>query len=166
MGFVIDPEKRALRGIVTNQEIKKTPVILTIFFEIITAGIYSPCWYLSRRDQINELHSNEKLGKGVFIFAIVTFVISLVLVLVSGILEGMGEELGNAEFLALAKDLADIEPLFVLIAAITLLVQCFKVRRIFRKHFNEHLGRNIPFSGFATFFFQFSYLQYKINRFE
>jgi len=166
MGFVIDKDKSTYQQSAINRGIKRTPVILTIIFEIITAGIYAPCWFLSRRDQINELQSDEKLGKGAFIFAIVILSISLFLMFVSGFLGGMGDELGNAAFLAMAEDVGAIEPLFTLVAAITLLVQCFKVKRIFRNHFNEHLGRNIPFSGLATFFFQFSYLQYKINRFE
>jgi hypothetical protein len=149
-----------------NQDVKKTPVILTIIFTFITGGIYYPCWFLTRRDQINALHSQEKIGKGVFIFGIVIFSISLFLALVSGFLEGMGEELGTAEFLAMAKGVDTVDTLLSLVVGITLLVQCFKVRRIFRNHLNDHLGRNISFSGLATFFFQIYYLQYKINRFE
>ncbi len=152
--------------IAINQDIKKTPVILTIFFAIITAGIYFPCWFLTRRDKINELHSDEKLVKGVFIFGIVVFSISLFLMFVSGFLEGMAESLGSVEFLAMAELIDAIDSLLSLAVAIILLVQCFKVRRIFRNHFNEHLGRNIYFSGLLTFFFQIHYLQYKINRFE
>jgi len=151
---------------VINQGIKKTSVILTIIFTIITAGIYYPCWFLTRRDQINTLHSDEKIGKGIFIFGIVVFSIALFLALVSGFLEGMGEELGPAEFLAMAKGVDAINSLLSLVVGIILLVQCFKVRRIFRNHFNEYLGRNISFSGLATFFFQIYYLQYKINRFK
>ena len=152
--------------IAINQDIKKTPVILTIFFTIITAGIYYPCWFLTRRDQINELHSDEKLGKNVFIYGIVFFSISIFLACVIGVLEGMGEGLGNVEFLVMAEAVDVIDSLLSLVVFIILLVQCFKVRRIFRNHFNEHLGRNIYFSGLLTFFFQIHYLQYKINRFE
>mgnify|MGYP005865705369 CR=1 FL=1 len=150
----------------TNQVVKKTPVILTIIFMIITAGIYYPCWFLTRRDHINALHSREKIGKGVFIFGIVIFSISIFLVFVSGFLEAMGEELGMSEFLLMAMEVDFVDSLLSLVVGITLLVQCFKVRRIFRDHFNGHLGRNISFSGWATFFFQIFYLQYKINRFE
>ncbi len=152
--------------IAINQDIKKTPVILTIFFTIITAGIYHPCWFLTRREQINELHSDEKLGKDFFIFGIVIFSISLFLACVIGVLEGMGEVLGSVEFLAMAEAVDAIDSFLSLVVVIILLVQCFKVRRIFRNHFNEHLGRNIYFSGLLTFFFQIHYLQYKINRFE
>ncbi|MCZ6770160.1 MAG: DUF4234 domain-containing protein [Acidobacteria bacterium] len=149
-----------------SQDIKKTPVILIIVFIFITAGIYYPCWFLTRLEQINELDSDEKLGKGVFIFGIVLFSISLFLALISGVLEGVAEGLGDADFLAMALGVDAIDSVLSLVVGITLLVQCFKVRRIFRNHFKEHLGRNILFSGWATFFFQIGYLQYKINRFE
>ena len=129
-----------------SPDIKKMPVILIFVFSLLTAGIYYPCWFLSRRDQINKLHSNEKLGKGVFIFAIVIFSICLFMDLVFGFLEG-------------GEDVDAVYGLLSLVVGIALLVQCFKVRRIFRNHFNEHLGRNISFSGWATFLFQFSYLQ-------
>ena len=66
-----------------TQDIQNTPVILTIFFTIITFGIYGPFWFLTRRDQLNALHSPEKLGKGVFIFSIVLYIISLLLLFAS-----------------------------------------------------------------------------------
>jgi hypothetical protein len=40
--------------------IKKTPVILTIIFTLITIGIYLPCWFLTRRRQINSLQSQNE----------------------------------------------------------------------------------------------------------
>ena len=48
-------------------EIKKTPVILTIVLTVITFGIYYPAWFLTRRQAINTLQSKEKLGSGVFV---------------------------------------------------------------------------------------------------
>jgi len=50
------------------------------------------------------------------------------------------------------------------IIGIILIVQGFKVRRIFINHFNSQLQGEISFSGVATFFFHIYYLQYKINR--
>jgi hypothetical protein len=82
------------------------------------------------------------------------------------VLEGVGEELGNPQYIAMAKNVELIDNLISLTAGIVLLIQCFKVRRIFQQHFNDHLGRNISFSGVATFFFQIFYLQYKVNRFD
>jgi hypothetical protein len=48
--------------------------------------------------------------------------------------------------------------------AIAMIVQAFKVRRILRDHFNGYLKQNIYWSGVMVFFFNFYYLQYKINR--
>jgi len=147
-----------------RHSIKKTPVILTIIFTVITGGIYYPCWFLTRRASLNSLTTPEKLGKGIFIFTIVIFSISLLLSFVIGFFEGIGEELEDIEFLATAKMLDTIDQIISLVAGIALLVQCFKVKRMLQQHFNQHLGLNLPFSGVATFFLQIFYLQYKINR--
>ena len=53
-----------------------------------------------------------------------------------------------------------------LIGGITVLVQCYKVRRIFREHFNTKMGGNIYFGVMYIFVFHVMYLQYKVNRFE
>lgn len=142
----------------SGQELKRTSVILLIFLTVITAGIYYPIWFLKRRNVINSLQSKEKLNSGVFIFAIVVFSISLLVALISGACEELGE-------MYTAKGLDAFSRILDLVAGITLLVQCFKVRRIFNEHFNIHLKRVIAFSGVATFFFQIYYLQYKVNRF-
>jgi uncharacterized membrane protein len=56
--------------------------------------------------------------------------------------------------------------LFNLVIAITWTVQTFKVGRILKEHFNDHLGHKIYWSGILMFFFGVPYLQYKINRLE
>lgn len=142
----------------SGQELKKVSVILIIFLTVITAGIYYPAWFLTRRNAINSLQSKEKLNSGVFVFAIVVFSISLLLAFISGASEGLGE-------MDTAKGLDAFSRILDLVAGITLLVQCFKVRRIFNEHFNVHLKRDIQFSRVATFFFSIYYLQYKVNRF-
>ena len=142
----------------SDQELKKSSVILIMFLMVITAGIYYPVWFLKRRNAINNLQSNEKLSSGVFIFAIVLLSISLLLAFISGMSEGLGD-------MDTARGTDAFSNILGLVAVITLLVQCFKVRRIFNEHFNVYLKRDISFSGVATWFFQIYYLQYKINRF-
>jgi len=149
----------------SGSELKKMSVLLLIFLTVITVGIFSPVWFLKRRNEINNLQAKEKLGTGVFVFAIVVFSISLLVTLMSGAMEGLAEGLGEMNLLLTAKGLDLFSRILDLVAGITLLVQCFKVRRIFNEHFNTHLQRGISFSGVATFFFQIFYLQYKINRF-
>ena len=148
------------------QELKKMPVILTIIFTILTIGIYYPAWFLTRRNAINHLKSKKKLGRAVFIFAIVIFSISVVLNIISGFLQVLAEGLATSDYLNYTQGIDSVDRLISIIIAITMLVQCFKVRRIFRDHFNIYQKRNITFSGLALFFFQIYYLQYKINRFN
>jgi hypothetical protein len=140
-------------------ELKKTSIILMIILTAITAGIYWPIWFLTRRKAINTMQSREKLGSGVFVFAIVLFGISLFIGLISGVME----ELGHKSLLV--TGLGAFSGILHAVAAGAVLVQSFKVRRIFNEHFNTHLQRAISFSGVATFFFIIYYLQYKINRF-
>jgi len=149
----------------SNTELKKTSVVLLIFLTIITFGIYYPVWFLRKRNGVNNLQSKEKLGSGVFVFSIAVFSISLFVTLLSGAMEGLAEGLGEMDFMLIAKGLDSFSIILDSVAGITLLVQCFKVRRIFNEHFNTHLQRGISFAGAATFFFQIYYLQYKMNRF-
>jgi len=127
----------------TTTEIKRTPVLLTILFTVITGGIYYPAWFLTRRQAINSLHSKEKLGSGVFVFGIVMCSLSIFLMMISGFFEGLNEATHNAELLAISEGIDAIDKILEFVVGITLLVQCYKVRRILRAHFNEYLGHNI-----------------------
>ena len=145
---------------------KKTPVFLTILYRLITLGIYTPCWFITRCDQINELNSKERLNKGPFVFVIVIACICFFLSFVSGFVQGFYGEFINLEALTIVNRLDAGVMCLSWIAWIILVVQRFKVKRIFIDHFNKHLGEDAIFCGFATFFFNIHYLQYKINRFK
>lgn len=123
----------------------------------VTVGVYYPIWFLQRRNALNKLRSKEKIGSGVFIFAIVTISIGFFVAILSGVVEGTGSSAG--------KGLANIEKILPLIVGIPMLIQCFKVRQILHEHFNSNLQVGETLSGVATFFFQLYYLQYKINSF-
>ena len=129
-----------------NQEVfefKKVNILLVILYSVISFGIYLPVWFLKRRDAINKLQSTQKLGKGIFIFVIIAYAMNIALVLLSAY---------------------TISKWISIVAAIILIVQAFKVRRILNDHFNVYLKKDIKFSGPATFFFNIWYLQYKINK--
>jgi len=146
--------------------LRKTPVLLTILLTFITLGVYYPCWFLSRLDAINSLLSREKLGRGVFVFAVLLAGISILLNAGAGVLEGLGEGSRNPDLIGMVGSLVAFDRFISLTAGVLLLIQSFKVKRIFQQHFNEHLNQNVAFSSLATFFFQIYYLQYKINRFD
>ena len=69
------------------QQLKKISVILLWFLTNITFGIYVPGWYLTRRNTINNLQSEQKVGSGVFVFAIVVISI-IVLISMGGFISG------------------------------------------------------------------------------
>lgn len=153
-----------LRRPISEHAIKRTPVALAILFTFATAGIYVPCWFLTRRAAINSLDPRERLGQGVFIFAIVLLAISLLLSFAIGGFEGTGEESGDQNLLHQARMLDLVDRMISLVVGITLLVQCFKVRRMMQRYSDNCLGGRMPFSGVFTFLFGVFYLQYKINR--
>jgi hypothetical protein len=127
-----------------------------ILMTVITGEIYWAIWFLTRKDAINSLQSREKLGNGISVFVLVAISITLVAAFISGGLEVAGE-------MEMAENLDAFSGLLDLVTGITMLVQCFKVRRILKEHFNVYLRRGVQFSGAATFFFGIFYLQYKIN---
>ena len=139
-------------------------MLLVIVLSFLTVAIYYPVWFLRRRAALNGLQARDKLNAGVFVVAIVLFSVGLVLMLVSGALEGLGEGLGSRDLLAVSKGLEGFAQFLNLVAAIALLIQCFKVRRILTEHLQARRGQPVPVSGPATFFLQIFYLQYKINR--
>ena len=138
-----------------EQQFEKTSILLMIFLSIITAGIYIPVWFLRRTDAINSLQSEEKLSPDIFVFVIIIDALGLLL--------SFWEPGGGRDA---ARSFEVISGILNWIAIITILVQAFKVRRIFDEHFNIRLRKYMPFSGLATFFFGIFYLQYEINRFD
>ncbi len=139
-------------------EFKKTSIVVMVILTIVTAGIYWAVWFMTRRKAINAMQAGEKLGSGLFVLAIVLFVISLVVAVYAGVMERMGGEL------LLAKGLQASSTILHSVAAAAVLVQSFKVRRIFEEHFNVHLRQGVTFSRVATFCLIIYYLQYKMNR--
>ncbi|MBI5560120.1 MAG: DUF4234 domain-containing protein [Deltaproteobacteria bacterium] len=128
-------------------------VLLTFF----TGGIYSAVWFLRRLGAINGLSSPVKLNQGVFGF----------------IIAGCASNIGMALFLVLfsgrigpqtSANLSTASDILSLLVEVTVLLQTFKVRKVFMDHFMEKEKREISFSWAGTFFFSIFYLQYKINR--
>jgi len=136
----------------STPELKKMNVLLLIFLTVITLGIYIPIWFLKRRKAINTLQSKKKLGSTVFIFNIALQSINLLYFLIS--LTGELPEMSR-----------EVERVIDALIAIPLLVQSFKVRRIFHDHFSLYFKGGPRLSGLATWFLQIFYLQHKINKF-
>ena len=146
------------------KDFKKVNIALMVLLTLITFGIYNAYWYLSRKNDINKLSSSNKVSSGFFIFAIVLQSISLILSLLSGFLEGIGESLNQYAILLLARQMKSFDPYINIILFIIFVFSAFKVKRIFQDHLSDITGSPYPFSALATFFFQIWYLQYKVNR--
>ena len=125
-----------------------------VFLSAITLGIYYTYWFLRQKDALNSLDSTEKISAGTIITCLVLSILSLSLGLFSAFMEGFaGASTGEPNVIRIIGDVIGLTYTIILI------VQCFKIRRIFIDHFQE------KFSGLATLFFGALYLQYKINRF-
>lgn len=146
--------------------IKGIPVILTIIYSIITLGIYYPCWFLTRREQINSLKSNRKIGKGVFIICLVLIAIALFLAFFSGLLEGIGMENANTDFIELASGVDFLSNILQFASFIIVIVQSLKLRKILIDHYRGNLQGEMSCWWILTFIFQIFYLQYNINRLQ
>jgi hypothetical protein len=132
---------------------------------LVTAGLYQPVWFLTRRRALNTLHSREKLGVWPIAVALAALLASLAIPIVSGFKWGSWVEAENA--------FPPLHPFILLLAAILIIVQCFKVRRILLDHLAPRqegmfsagirLQNEELFSRMGTFFFGTFYLQHKIN---
>lgn len=131
-------------------ELRKTPVVLVIFFTLITLGIYVPIWFLRRRKALNHLAPEDDSVN------LVTFGLAglFAAAFCSGIYQGASAAMGGAPSpnTDLAIRMVDLASrLFVIVAS-------FRVKTILEGHYPERL------SAIGTFFLSIFYLQYRINR--
>jgi len=132
---------------------------------LVTAGLYQPIWFLSRRKALNNLHSQEKLGVWPLAMVLAALVASLSLPIIGGLKWSSWVEAENA--------VPPLHPFILLVAGIILVVQSFKVRRILLDHLAPReegmfsagirMQHEELFSRMGTFFFGIFYLQHKIN---
>jgi hypothetical protein len=142
-----------------------TSVFGAVLLTFISGGIYLPIWFMTRRKAFNQLRSPEKLGIFPLLVALAGFIANACIPIVGGIRWGTLVEAENVLF-----------PLHVFVwfvAAVIMVVQCFKVRRMLLDHlaprqegmFSASIRFQYDdlFSRMATFFLGVFYLQYKIN---
>jgi hypothetical protein len=150
----------------STRPLQQVSVPRVVIFSLLTLGLYVPFWYLRRRVAINTLQSTEKLGKGVFVFALTLWILDISVGLAYGALAEAGISFP-------ATSIEGFGRILELTVGITLLIQAFKVRRILLDHhgsrdagiFSSQVGMEADssFSRVATFFLGIWYLQYKIN---
>lgn len=126
---------------------------LMIGLTIITFGIYEPYWYLTRLQRFNALSSSAKFNQTSILIWLVWFVVDAIII-VFAILSPESSTLQSLEL---------IEGIGNLVAAIFALILAFRAKKILQEHLAVN-DNDYSMSGVATFFFQFFYIQYKINR--
>jgi fumarate reductase subunit C len=141
---------------------KKTSPMLVFLLTTLSGGIYLPIWFLSRRQAFNNLVSEEKLSKNLFIYITAGFVLVILISFYTGYLQAIAF-LSGSEPGALATWMDLAANLLVLVLLIPLIGQLFKAKRILADHINGHLGKNETFSTLWTILFLNAYLQHKIN---
>lgn len=144
--------------------VKKTPVILMIIFDILTLGIYSCCWFLIRRADLNKLSSVKKLGMTAFILCLLLSVVGIFILIASGVFYGIGEALEDVTYIGYSEILDGINKGLDFVVGITLLVQSFKAKSMIEEYSKKKNKFAVSLSGAATFFFRHYYLQYRINK--
>ncbi|MFZ3073251.1 MAG: hypothetical protein WA162_08410 [Thermodesulfobacteriota bacterium] len=138
--------------------VEKMGVLALVIVMFLTGGIYTGFWFVKRIGAINAMKSEFKLREGIFAFIIAGFAVN-----VSLLLYVIFQDASLTE--ELRQTLLQASDILTIVLQVSVLIQCFKARRIFMDHFNENLKKEIKFSWPATFFFGIFYLQYKINRF-
>jgi len=140
-------------------------IFAMVLLTLVTAGLYLPLWFLSRRKALNSLYSQEKVSAWPIAAALAALVASLCLPIISSLKWGSWVVGENA--------VAPLPPFILLVAAAILVMQCFKVRRILLDHLAPReegmfaaairFQHEALFSRAGTFFLGIFYLQYKIN---
>lgn len=139
----IAPQNQSL-GEFPKTDLKKINLPLMIFLAVISGGVFIPIWFLIQRDAINGMTTKDenKLSTNLFYFVAFMFFVTSSL------------EMGTTW----AKT-----GTWNGILGIIVLVQSFKIRRVFDEYFNARFNRNVSFSGLWLFIFTVFYLQTMIN---
>ncbi len=128
--------------------LRKTPVLLVIVLFLVTLGIYTPYWFLTRRLSLNSLPATKALPRipGIVLLAIYSIDVFVQLVSISG----------QPAIVAVATYSSG---LVLSVGTALVLVLSFRVRTILNQQ-----DTPIYVSVIGTFLFNVFYLQFKINR--
>ncbi|HEY9897802.1 MAG TPA: DUF4234 domain-containing protein [Pantanalinema sp.] len=137
---------------------KKSNLLVLILLSIVTLGNYAPIWYLRRREAFNALRTRERLGG---VGPTILLLVSIGFLVYSF---GFGEAVQHTHFY-LGRRIELAATLFNLVIwPIVLLWYGIGVKRILDEHLRATGNDRVRLSGLGVFFFNFLYLQYKINR--
>jgi len=146
---------------------KKKNVALLTLLGIITFGIYYHFWFLKRVPELNNLRTKAKSKKALVITAFTLYILSAAFYL------GMWTTAIITDDNIATINILDVPLLFQILFGVLavllltyiaiILMVAFEVRSVLNEALlNKGIKRKA--SGFFTFFFNFLYLQYEINR--
>lgn len=146
---------------------KKKSVILSVILCLITLGIYSYFWFLKRASELNNLQTKTKPKKGLIVTAFTLYILSAVFYLgmwITAIVKNENIATVNiSQVPLLFQILFGVLATLLLVHTIVYILMAFDARKVLNESLvNKGVKRNI--SGLFTFFFNFLYLQYEINR--
>ena len=160
MGKEVQPMNEVIMNIP-----KKKSVILLFVLSVITLGIYCSLWYLKRVPELNNLQTPSKLKKGAIASAFIIHILlvgSIIGLFVIASLEGISNFNQN-EVPITFTILFFTAMILLLIESLLFLLIAFKTRKILNESLiNKGILKKV--SGFYTFFLNYYYLQYEINR--
>ena len=152
---------------------RKKSVILLFLLSNITLGIYSFIWYIKRASELNNLKTQSKSKKGLAIFTLIIYLLSLISIASLIIIAKTSysdikttQDIKNIDFKDVPITYIISSFLWMSLSLISLLLIIalgFNTRKILNQVLINK-GTKIKLSWFYTLIFNFLYLQYEINR--
>jgi len=152
---------------------QKKSVTALFFLSLITFGIYTAVWYIKRANEFKNLGTEKKLNKTLavilliltcigllaFIFMAYYFFSFFMQIFVTAVAGGTP----NLQGVETINSMTYISNIVSILTFIFYLILGFSVRGIINE-FRHKKKIEIKVNGLLTFFFNFLYLQYEINR--
>ena len=127
--------------------VKRNHTILFIIYSVITLTIYLWFWVFSRKNIINQL-TESKITESLPAFFVIISILS-------ALLQGYGGAQLDESAIAAGNGLS-------LISVVLMIVIAFQMKKVL-KEFSDNNEMKIPYNGFFTFLFSFTYINYKLN---
>jgi hypothetical protein len=144
--------------------IKKTNLLLMIFFTFISCGFYLPWWFISRRQSLNTLQSCEKTSLWYVIAIGVFYTLPICFDIFIEVFYDAEETLGLNNVSDTISTIQTLSALSSFLFLSLVIMECFKIRKMLKYHIYRCRGEEIRLSGLLIVTFHIFYIQYKINR--
>ncbi|MEM3122265.1 MAG: DUF4234 domain-containing protein, partial [Candidatus Pacearchaeota archaeon] len=145
---------------------KKKNVFFLVILSLITIFIYPFIWYIKRSEEFNNLQTRAKLRKLSVVISLVLYLLtifSIIGMVIIAKMSDIGTEINFSNLPIQFIILFFISVSLIILDILLFLFMAFKSRKILNQAL-ENKGIQRKVSGFFTFFFNFFYLQYEINK--